>query len=91
MKETLREAVTRMTAYPMDEETGKWVVVHFFPHSPMEVYGLFDSEEEARGYAEKHRMADNGGAYQVQSVLNAHYEETFDPVRDGWVDSRGRP
>ena len=64
-----------------NEETGKWVILNFFPHSPTNVYGFFDTEEEARSYAEKNGMARGGNAYEVQMVLNAHYQE---PRREAW-------
>jgi hypothetical protein len=75
----------------MSEETGKWVILQFFPHSPVEVYGLFDSEDEARAYAERQGFAMGQGSYDVHMVLNAHYEEPFDPVAWGWVGKDGRP
>jgi len=75
-----------------DEETGKWVILSFFPNSPTDVYGLFDSEQEARDYAERHGFAIGGGAYQINMVLNAHHEEEpFDPIQMGWVGRDGRP
>jgi hypothetical protein len=57
----------------VSEETGKWVLVAFYDHAPCSIYGLFDSEEEARAYGEKYHMAFDG--YDVHSVLNAFYEE----------------
>ncbi len=63
------------------EETGKWIILNYFPHSPTDVYGFFDTEEEARSYAEKNGMAEGGNAYKVQMVLNAHYQE---PRREPW-------
>lgn len=75
----------------MGEETGKWIVLNYFPFNPVDVYGFFDSEEEARAYADKNRMAENGNSYEVKQVMNAHYVEMPDPVRDGWVGSDGRP
>ena len=62
-----------------DEETGKWVVLNFFPHSPTDVYGFFDTEEEAIEYAVKHKMDLCGNAFDVQMVLNAHYQERREP------------
>jgi hypothetical protein len=73
------------------EETGKWVIVDHFPHSPSEVYGLFDSEGEALVYAKRQRFGENGGAFDVRMVLNAHYIEESDPVAMGWVGRDGRP
>jgi len=77
----------------MNEETGKWVILSYFPQEPVQVYGLFDSEEDARAYAEGQGMANNsGGAYDVQMVLNAHYhEDASDYVGMGWVGQDGRP
>ena len=57
-----------------DEETGKWVVLNFFPHSPTHVYGFFASEKEAIEYAVKHKMDMYGNAFDTQMVLNAHYQ-----------------
>lgn len=62
-----------------DEETGKWVILDHFPHSPTDVYGFFDSESEALEYAERHGFGKNGGAFDVKMVLNAHYEERREP------------
>ena len=45
-----------------DETTGKFVILHYFPHEPMQVYGLFDTEEEARQYAEAQGLAARPGA-----------------------------
>jgi hypothetical protein len=45
----------------MGEETGKWIVLNYFPFN------------------------------EVKQVMNAHYVEMPDPVRDGWVGSDGRP
>lgn len=74
------------------EETGKWVILNFFKHEPVQVYGLFDTEEEARTYARANRMANGGNAYSVQMVLNAHYhEDPSDYVGMGWVSANGRP
>ena len=76
----------------MSEETGKWVILNYFPHSPVDVYGLFDSEQEAREYAEKHVFFKQKTAYEVKMVLNAHYQENQnDYVGMGWVGSDGRP
>jgi len=75
-----------------DEETGKWVIVNFFPYSPMHVYGFFDTEEAAHAYAQAQRMADNGNTYCVNMVLNAHYhEDPSDYAGMGWVGKDGRP
>ena len=57
----------------MSEETGKWVLVAYFEHEPFDVYGLFNTEQEAWDYAEKHRA--DFDACAVKSVLNAFYEE----------------
>ena len=64
-----------------DEETGKWVVLNFFPHSPTDVYGFFDTEKEAIEYAVKHKMDMYGNAFDTQMVLNAHYQYTR---REAW-------
>ena len=60
-----------------DEETGKWVVVHYFPHEPAQVYGFFDTEGEAYAYAEKQMKG--SGAYEVHMVLNAHLQWRREP------------
>ena len=64
-----------------DEETGKWVIVHYFPHEPVQIYGLFDSDTEAIAYAERQMpgWGDGQGAYTVQMVLNAHLEVRREP------------
>ena len=62
-----------------DEETGKWVVVDYFPHEPAQVYGFFDTEEEATDYAERQGMGNGPGAYSVQMVLNAHLQVRREP------------
>ena len=76
----------------MSEETGKWVILNYFPHSPVDVYGLFDSEKEAVDYAERHGLALGGNVYEAKMVLNAHHhEDQSDYVGMGWVGSDGRP
>ena len=73
------------------EETGKWVILNYFPHSPVDVYGLFETEEEARAYAEKQNMAMGNNSYSVHMVLNAHYhEDPSDYVGMGWISANGR-
>ena len=75
-----------------DEETGKWVVLNFFPHSPTYVYGFFDNKEQAHAYAQTNGMTKNGNAYAVHMVHNAHYQEdASDYVGMGWVGRDGRP
>ena len=75
-----------------DEETGKWVVLNYFPHEPMDIYGFFDTEQDAREYAEKNGFAKNSNAYDIRMVLNAHYtEDESDYVGMGWVGKDGRP
>ena len=63
----------------LDEETGKWIILNFFPHSPVEVYGFFDTEEEARDYAEKQGMSQSWNTYSVHMVLNAHMQWRREP------------
>jgi hypothetical protein len=76
----------------MDEETGKWVVLNFFPHSPTYVYGFFDNKEQAHAYAQTNGMTKNGNAYDVHMVHNAHYQEdASDYAGMGWVGKDGRP
>lgn len=74
-----------------NEETGKWVILHFFYQDPVDVYGLFDSEQQARAYAQEQGFDMHGGAYAVHMVLNKDYTEQFDPVAMGWVGKDGRP
>jgi len=75
----------------MDEETGKWVVLNFFPHSPTYVYGFFDDKEQAHAYAQTNGMTKNGNAYDVHMVHNAHYQEdASDYAGMGWVGRDGR-
>lgn len=62
-----------------DEETGQWVIVDYFPNSPTHVYGFFNSEAEARAYADRQGMGRNSGAYDIHMVLNAHYQERREP------------
>ena len=49
-------------------EKSKWVILSYFPHSPVDVYGLFDSEKEAMDYAEKQGFAVGQGAYEVKCI-----------------------
>lgn len=76
-----------------NEETGKWVILSFFPYSPTEVYGFFDTDEEARAYAEQQGFAKGDGSYAVHMVFNAHYvgDDPNDYVGMGWVGRDGRP
>ena len=64
------------------ESTGEFVILHFFPNEPAQVYGSFDSEEEAREYAERQGFAVSPGAYAVHEVLNAHL--TYQWRREAW-------
>lgn len=47
-----------------------WVILNFFPYSPVHVYGLFDNETAAREYAERHGMAIDENSYQVVELRN---------------------
>lgn len=51
----------------------KWVLLHYFPHEPVQVYGRFRTEEEARAYAERQGFA-IGGAYQPCEILDVEEE-----------------
>lgn len=62
-----------------DEETGKWVILNYFPHEPADVFGFFDTEKEALDYAEKNGMDMYGNSFDVHMVLNAHYQERREP------------
>ena len=46
----------------------RWVIVHFWPRGPVQVYGTFQSDTEARDYAEQHGFAVDQGAYTVVSI-----------------------
>lgn len=53
----------------------QWVILSYFPYSPVEVYGNFSTEKEARDYAEQQGFAAaEGMAYDVHMVRNV--EET---------------
>lgn len=65
-----------------DETTEKFVILHFTPANRVSVYGLFDTEEEARQCAEAQGFAGNNGAYVVHEVLNAHL--TYQWRREAW-------
>jgi hypothetical protein len=69
-----REYDAMMDNNTTDEETGKWVIVDYFPNSPTQVYGFFDSEVEARAYADAQGFGRNSGAYDIHMVLNAHLQ-----------------
>jgi hypothetical protein len=76
----------------MSETTGSWIVLDYFPHSPVQVYGSFTSEDEARAWAEKNRLGREPNAFQVVEVLNAFYsEDPSDYAGMGWVGRDGRP
>lgn len=47
-----------------------WVILHYFPYEPVQVYGMFATEAEARAYADAQGFAVGEGAYDVQTVLN---------------------
>lgn len=75
-----------------DEETGKWVVLDLFPNAPVDVYGLFDSEDEAKTYAKRLHFNTHSDRFEIRQVLNAHYEEDeSDYAGMGWVGKDGRP
>jgi hypothetical protein len=48
----------------------QWVVLQYFEHDPVRVYGTFKSDREAYHYAESQGMAEDGGAYAVHQILN---------------------
>lgn len=49
----------------------QWVILSYFPYSPVEVYGTFSTEQEARDYAERQGFAAaEGMAYDVRRILN---------------------
>jgi hypothetical protein len=46
----------------------KFVILHYLPMEPVQVYGTFDTEDEARAYAETNDFAAGFGAYSVQEI-----------------------
>jgi hypothetical protein len=49
----------------------QWVILSYFPYSPVEVYGTFSTEQEARDYAEQQGFAAGEDmAYDVRMILN---------------------
>ena len=50
----------------------QWVILSYFPYSPVEVYGTFSTEQEARDYAEQQGFAAAEWmmAYDVRMILN---------------------
>ncbi len=60
-----------------------WVILNYFPHSPVHVFGVFNSEHEAREYAEQQGMAIGENAYEVQHVRNV------DPTDDQLLEALG--
>lgn len=46
----------------------KFVVLDYFPYSPTHVYGPFDSEAEARAYADRECLGQDGGSYDVAEL-----------------------
>lgn len=74
------------------EESGHWVILDHFPHEPSQVYGPFDTEEEARDFAQRQGMG-QGGACEIHMVINAHYVDgdPSDYAGMGWVGKDGRP
>lgn len=80
LRESCLDVAASIETYDVtDEETGKWVIVHYFPHEPAQVYGFFDTEEAATDYAERQSMSVAPGAYTVQMVLNAHLQVRREP------------
>ena len=45
-----------------------FVVIDYFPHSPVQVYGPFSTEGEAQAYVEAQHLGEDGGAYEVQEI-----------------------
>lgn len=44
-----------------------WVILEYHAHEPVRVYGLFESEEEARWYAEREKFE----TFNVQMLVDA--------------------
>jgi len=53
----------------------QWVILNYFPHEPVHVYGTFASETEAREYAERQGMSIGGNAYDIHLIKNAEEAE----------------
>jgi hypothetical protein len=45
-----------------------FVLISYFSHEPSEVWGFFETEQEARDYAESHQMTGAYAAYDVKQV-----------------------
>jgi len=52
----------------------RWIIINYFPYEPTQVYGVFNSEEEALIYAEAQGMSMGGNAYEIKSILNVNEE-----------------
>ena len=52
----------------------RWIIINYFPHEPTQVYGVFDSEEEALIYAEAQGMSTGGNAYEVKFICDVNEE-----------------
>jgi hypothetical protein len=86
------EQSMHITINPNDEDTGLWVAIQYWPHEPTHVYGPFETEDEARQYAEMNNFANGQGSYEVKEIFNAHYHEDPNDYRGmGWVGQDGRP
>jgi hypothetical protein len=57
------------------ETTGLWVIIAYYNLTPCDVYGLFDSKDEAWNYAHTKQEKMGCYTYDVRPVLNAFYEE----------------
>jgi hypothetical protein len=55
--------------------TWEWVLLHYFPHEPVQVYGMFPSADEAFAYAEKQGFAIAPGAFTVKRIINVNEED----------------
>ena len=55
----------------VEEETGKWVLLCYSPHEPVQVYGFFNTEDDAYIRALEANFI-RGSTYSVHMVLNAH-------------------
>ena len=52
----------------------RFIVINYFPHEPTQVYGVFDSEQEALIYAEAQGMSMGGNAYEVKFIRDVNEE-----------------
>lgn len=92
LDELVRQASLIEEEAATSEETGQWAILDFFPNEPVDVYGLFDSEAEAKEYAARLHFDKHSDRFEIRQVLNAHYEDVEgDYAAMGWIGKDGRP